>query len=57
MAQCISCGSETSLYVNEQPLCLTCDDEQNTPAASRVPTAPSKPAEGFQALSHTAKAG
>ena len=50
MAQCIVCGTETALHVNEQPLCPSCDDQRNTPAKSRVSPAPSSQTEGFQPL-------
>src|SRR5262245_40435400 len=26
MAQCIKCGSETELYINEEPVCLACSE-------------------------------
>jgi hypothetical protein len=29
MAKCRVCGAETSLYVNRQPICPQCDDEEN----------------------------
>jgi len=25
MAKCVKCGSETQLYVNDSPICVTCD--------------------------------
>jgi len=59
MAQCIACGTETALHVNEQPLCPTCDEQRNTPPKFRASKAPSNQTEGFQPLlaSFVAKAG
>ena len=27
MAKCVHCGQETTLYINETPICVSCDDE------------------------------
>jgi len=45
MAQCTACGTETSLYVNGQPICPACDDRRrgitadqwSTPSRGRDP--------------------
>ena len=50
MAQCTSCGAETALYVNEQPLCPSCDDQINTPPKSGVFPTPQRQTEGFRPL-------
>lgn len=30
MANCVFCGKETSLHVNDIPICVVCDDERTS---------------------------
>jgi hypothetical protein len=49
MANCVCCGAETQLYVNDQPICLKCVDSnqvsEGTPGAKNFKEQPKLPAE------------
>jgi hypothetical protein len=50
MAQCIACGTETALHVNEQPICPNCDEQRNGKielAQSKMSSAPRDQSEAF----------